>query len=607
MIRNQLSSGLLRQRLARPRLANVYSGQPRYLSLPPRNSSVIASLDSGPNRRRLGPFPESAKGQAGAALRTYAQILKAMAYGGVGLGVAAAFAFFGLHVWVEYLELPPGKRGQKNWDSFYGWDDEFVGWGAGYLGGGTDPRIGWRARSLVRAAWVAENWQSDQVADKSDDSASYLVDSAYTSAQASLEEAVSMAKEAGLKLDQQNTPDRGLVELQSRLANVYEKINTPLSLVKAFQIYLNIWNACVAFIDRQEDQKGSGIWEMREALRVALVLGDIGLKISSSQASGGQESTSVNKTEAEQYLTWAISTGLGEAVGDGSIFRLHCSDHKRPTSQDNLKGSLLSLSWLGQQGNNSTQLSNSLRSTIDLINYTLEALAFSQVDNKTISKKERLNDTFPAAIRATVSSLIRFSVHLVSSDHGVAYEFQNHLRSFLRSITSEIEPSGASPDANLHYLWLRSREALSSIYLAEIGYASKNLDDTAVISQCLTALEKLDAILIALESPEESFQPGRTRQSSGRLFEVTKALRRDTRLTAAMASNIIGLRLEDCQSDVIGNLRARFKDSSISPSEFFKRAMRYSNGSFEEEERLSQAFHESERNLSRVEERLRSD
>jgi len=61
---------------------------------------------------------------------------------------------------------------------------------------------------------------------------SQLVESAYA-----LSKSVSMAPKAGTKL-----LDCTLLKLQLRLAQICERINTPLSLIKSYKIYSQLWN-----------------------------------------------------------------------------------------------------------------------------------------------------------------------------------------------------------------------------------------------------------------------------------------------------------------------------------------------------------------------------
>jgi hypothetical protein len=88
-----------------------------------------------------------------------------MLYAGVGVGLAATVGFFGAHLWVKFLKLPPpARRGPAAKDHDFGWEDQVEEWGDLHLERGTDPCLGWWIRALIWSAWVPEHWQAGQVA-----------------------------------------------------------------------------------------------------------------------------------------------------------------------------------------------------------------------------------------------------------------------------------------------------------------------------------------------------------------------------------------------------------------------------------------------------------
>jgi hypothetical protein len=62
----------------------------------------------------------------------------------------------GCHQWVERVELAPPP---SPFDDLYQWSEELDVWTS--ASGGTDPKLGYRGRHAVRAAWMALNWSGE--------------------------------------------------------------------------------------------------------------------------------------------------------------------------------------------------------------------------------------------------------------------------------------------------------------------------------------------------------------------------------------------------------------------------------------------------------------
>jgi hypothetical protein len=236
----------------------------------------------------------------------------------------------------------------------------------------------------------------------------------------------------------------------------------------------------------------------------------------------------------------------------------------------------------------------------------------------------------PALLRLTISSLLDLSVHLVSVDMQKALAIQDLIHRFVSSaVQSQEDQSRDSADAKLHYHWLRSRAALSGVYLSEIGQAAKQMPDRAIVDRCRDALEIADSTLSSLEkdagSSTEVFQRGLIRSWSGRLSEPLESVRRDVRLTASMASTFLGLKYETCPSKSSllksAHLQSSFDWCYLSPQSdhqaaqtgcqvaklFFQRAVDYSLGSADPKARhhqplvLLDPLNENLNHLSRIE------
>ncbi|PLW39655.1 hypothetical protein PCANC_19372 [Puccinia coronata f. sp. avenae] len=545
---------------------------------------ILASIEGGLKSGPAEPMPEDAKGQAVSAVRRIGMVLKAMLYGGVSVGLAATVGFFGVHLWVEFLELPPtGHRGRAD---DYGWDDQVEGWGGSHLGKGTDPRLGWRIRALIRSAWVAEHWQAGQVALDPDQAAPHapdgqLVDSAYAMSEARLQQAIAMAQQAGFKL-----PDRTLFELQLRLASICERLNTPSSLIKSYEIYAQLWKSCVHSTDGVSPSHTNSTdgWRARQAIRIADMLGQVGLKIAALERTVDASRAAVRQQAAENYLIWAITRGLGlqsslEHPAGGSQATVPSKQSKQPSVWASIFGKL----------DRQTRNASDSLGHLEPITHQLDLLPGLPHPSALESK--------PAQLRVVISSLINLSVHLVSVDIRKALVIQNQIHDFVNAAIDVQESQGSeSPDAKLHLQWLKSRAALSLVYLSEIVQAVQQTTDQSIVDRCQNALDMIDSTLSTLEEESkgasDAFQRGMTRAFSGRLSEPLERLQRDARLTGAMGASLLGLVHETCPSKrslaSSSHLESTFKWCYASDSQaetgcelarnFFQRAVHYSLG-----------------------------
>ncbi|KNZ47426.1 hypothetical protein VP01_63g7 [Puccinia sorghi] len=556
-------------RLGRPTNRIVGASLARYSTMERGGGEgrILASIEGGLKSGPAEPMAEDAKGQAMTAIRRMALVLRVFLYGGVGVGLTAMLGFFGTHLWVEYLELPPpaisGSHDQ------YGWDDQMDGWGGAHLGKGTDPSLGWRIRAFIRAAWVAENWQAGQMAiDDSDQSSphtspdGHMVDSAYALSESRLQQAIVMAQKAGVNLS-----DRTLLELQLRLAQICERINTPLSLIKSYEIYSQLWKSC---LDSAQNNEESSQWEARQAIRIADNLGQVGLKIAALERAVDASRAAQYRGTAENYLIWAITQALG--IGSSSL------DQPRSTGQlEPVKSSAWSAIFGSIDRRKTDASSSPCTNAADTIIRQLKMLNSSDLEVP------------PARLRMAISSLMNLSVHLVSEDIQKAFAVQKQIDEFVNRMASKAD-EGGSRDGKLHYHWLRSRAALSAVYLAEMGQAVRQMTDESIVESCHKALEIADASLATIQVDQAAggrFRWGTPRAFAGRLSEPMALLTRDLRLTGAMGANFLGLKYESCPPKS-PHLDARFKwcyhprnphlltDGCQLAKHFFQRAVHYS-------------------------------
>ena len=100
-------------------------------------------------------------------LSTLTRVLRYLLYGTVFLSVSSLASFEALHMYVE-AQIPPsrssigdssgsGSLASASSDVGFEWEDENEPWTGGSRGG-TDPRLGWKARHALRGAWIAWHW-----------------------------------------------------------------------------------------------------------------------------------------------------------------------------------------------------------------------------------------------------------------------------------------------------------------------------------------------------------------------------------------------------------------------------------------------------------------
>ncbi|KDQ14071.1 hypothetical protein BOTBODRAFT_110708 [Botryobasidium botryosum FD-172 SS1] len=213
-------------------------------------------------------------------------------YVSLGFGSVAAVTFIGFegtHAWVERVELAREAAGEQ-----YGWEYEREGWTGG-VKGGTDPRLGWRARHAVRGAWVILNWGGSPEAGVLTDISTRVdgvpMDGGYAIAEEFLSYAIKVAQE-NPELSAEGLKGRCLRDLVVRRAGVWERVGSAESLVRAKDAWVEVWQA----------MEGEGREE--ERARIAVKIGNVAKRIGNG---------------AEAVYWWDRAVGsLSGVVGDGA-------------------------------------------------------------------------------------------------------------------------------------------------------------------------------------------------------------------------------------------------------------------------------------------------
>lgn len=123
-----------------------------------------------------------------------------------------------------------------------------------------------------------------------------------TLSESRLQEAIVMTQKASLKL-----PDCTLLKLQLRVPQICERINTPLNLIKSYEIYSQLWKSCLNSAQNKESRQ----WEAHQAIRIADNLGQVGLKIAALERAVDTSRAAPDRQTADNYLIRAITLALG--------------------------------------------------------------------------------------------------------------------------------------------------------------------------------------------------------------------------------------------------------------------------------------------------------
>jgi len=184
--------------------------------------------------------------------------------------VGTAFAFEGMHQYVERIEMP--ALPPSEWE----WENEIEDWSGG-VKGGTSRSLGWRIRHLVRGAWMAQHWGS-QILTNEGVSPFHPPgniergDQGYLVAEAQLSDAIKL-----LIQRRQEVP----VALVVRHNEILERIGTPIAVAGAFEA----WSRLYQLSDPTS----------LHALRYALKIGNLSVRLGKPQEAVEWWSRTVNQ------------------------------------------------------------------------------------------------------------------------------------------------------------------------------------------------------------------------------------------------------------------------------------------------------------------------
>ncbi|OCF77855.1 hypothetical protein I204_01857 [Kwoniella mangroviensis CBS 8886] len=460
------------------------------------------------------------------------RVIRYILYGILTLGGVSLAGFEGLHLYVEKVALAAPSR--DGFDDPYGWIGENVGWTGG-LKGGTDPRLGQKARHALRGAWICQEWgaggsASSTLSSRNTSSGSFhpdyvavkgmigntssstegrqTVDRGYELAEEFVNLAINEARKRGLVFppnlsssssipnlppkDHENTHgvpqgDPAVLDLLLLKAGILERINTPYSLLHAKDLYQQVLNSMNHAQDEQH------LHNQPRIMRLAGKIGDLSARTG-------------NSGNALEWWSW----GLGKAGIQMDKGNTKISEVVKEVKKEGR-------SWFGFGGQPKTPEESTSTST-------------------SISTDVQSPDLSPAILRASISLLASASAHLATtSSLNTASSLQSHALALIPPFSTPA--SSSSPDSALHSTWLQQRVALLKLYQASILHAQNTKSTSPKPLELVTESSEISELVI-------SSLPTIPIGKSSSLVGPAKLLRRDALLTGAEASYTRGVFLE---------------------------------------------------------------
>ncbi|GFZ49675.1 hypothetical protein JCM24511_07077 [Saitozyma sp. JCM 24511] len=343
------------------------------------------------------------------------RVIKFLIYGAVGLGITGYASFEGLHLYVENVCLATPSRDPSGDE--YGWQEENQGWTGGAKGG-TDSRLGWKARHALRGAWICQEWGAGGTRASIGRSVHpdfrgmigskiNKVDRGYELAEEYIDIAIAEARKRGLVFPPNisavsSTPetlttgaDPTAVDLLLLKAGVLERIATPQTLGQAKDIYERVLAASGSEAPAQQ----------AKTMRLAGKVGD-------------------------------LSARLGEGGADWWAWGLRRAGVTVPEPPEPVaKG------WFKSASKRAPVSTESTSTTAP-------------------------SPLSPPVLRATISLLISTEANLALSSQ---LERAASVQDFAAALIPTITPS--SPESALHDLWLSHRASLLLLHRANVFHA----------------------------------------------------------------------------------------------------------------------------------------
>ncbi|KAL7425145.1 hypothetical protein Q5752_000833 [Cryptotrichosporon argae] len=465
-------------------------------------------------------------------LSTLSRVLRYVLFGTVFLSISSLAAFEALHAYVE-SSIPPSRSSADDSSisssassSAYGWEDENEPWTGGSAGG-TDPRLGWRARHALRGAWIAWHWGAGGGGTIGKDRGVHpdldlgrrrmigepgmgpgvnRVDRGYELADEYVDVTISQARARGLVFpptlsgarspgppaDTPTSPVQGdptVLDLLSLKAAIQERLNTPSTLARAKELYETVLVASVRGAGAGAGASGAAkALHLAREMRAAKKVGDLCARMGDA-------------AEAAQWWSWGLARAGVHPPQVDVVAAV--AEAKAKTA-----------SW-----------------------FSWKHAAKPMLAAATVPA-EAVPTLAPPVQRATTALLLSISAHLSQSRSTLALAHSTQMYALDHLPTTPFSaPTASTAPSALDALWLAQRRALLLLHSAAVSHALGN--DAAAAAAAAEADDASDALLRLVD---RAGGPAVTKQPA--LVAPFEQLERDARATAAEAAYTRGILLE---------------------------------------------------------------
>ena len=385
------------------------------------------------------------------AFRNLGRALAYFGYGTLIVGLVAATAFEGGHIWIEHrMRIAPDEDAER-----WGWEVE--GWTGGERGG-TSPALGFFGRHLVRAAWFSLHsnlpFDGATTISHADGSRSLgslnIAASDLESACRYLENAIARARGQ----DGRVPMDKVGSDLLERHATVLERLGTRTALARAREEYIQILTG---------SREGDRISQSRLAVKIGRI----------SERLGNNEAA----------LTW-WTRGIDLTSDDSSSENVARVVPPSPRSTG---------------GNLASALSRWMQSKLP------EESSPIPFVGKLITLPLRPPSS-PAAQRTLVAALLSISaLYSRMNQLKEAEQVQEYAISLIDAMiptpdNTSIEPQ--SPGQTLHHMYLLQRKSVLALHYGEVTYSIASSSSSSGLQKAVAPMKPLTDLLTAASLSE---------------------------------------------------------------------------------------------------------